>query len=381
MTTEIDVVTAKNKYDSGEILIDVRTAEEIKVERIPGYRWAELNTAEDALSIDSDLIKALESESSALVICRSGKRSQRAVELLEEVFPTKSFLSISEGVEGWKSAGYPLESESLLSSEERDRYSRQILLPELGIEGQERLKNSKALILGLGGLGSPVALYLAAAGVNLGFIDDDIVERSNLQRQVIHKDDRIGESKAESAAQTARELNPDIDVQVYKERLTEDNIEILGDYDLVVDGTDNFPTRYLLNDAAERWSIPVVSASILGFSGQLTVFLHSGESPCYTCLYPSPPPPELAPSCSAAGVLGVMAGTIGLLQATEAIKILANIGEPLSGKLLLYEALEADFTRLNYHRDPDCFVCGPDADPERDFPDYQEFCSIRPAIA
>jgi molybdopterin/thiamine biosynthesis adenylyltransferase len=287
-------------------------------------------------------------------------------------------VNMTGGIAEWQQRGFPVVSEASLTPEQRNRYSRHILLPEVGADGQVRMLESKALLLGAGGLGAPTALYLAAAGIGtIGIVDDDVVDASNLQRQVIHDTARIGQPKTASARQTIEGLNPDVEVVEYGTRLDADNVlEIIGAYDVIVDGADNFPTRYLLNDASVRLGKPVVSASILGFDGQISTFVPD-EGPCYRCLYPSPPPPELAPSCSANGVLGVMAGVMGLLQANEVIKLVLGIGEPLIGRLLLYEALSTRFTELRVRRDPDCPVCGPDA-PEIDelgkFPDYEAFC-------
>ncbi|HZJ29471.1 MAG TPA: molybdopterin-synthase adenylyltransferase MoeB, partial [Solirubrobacterales bacterium] len=261
------------------------------------------------------------------------------------------------------------------------RYSRHILLPEVGIGGQEKMLNAKVLLIGAGGLGAPTALYLAAAGIGtIGLIDDDVVEESNLQRQVIHNTERVGMAKTTSARKTIEALNPDVNVIEHQFRLDAGNIlEVIADYDLIVDGVDNFPTRYLLNDASVRLRKPVVSASILSFDGQISTFVPY-EGPCYRCLYPTPPPPEMAPSCSANGVLGAMAGTMGLLQANEVIKLTLGIGEPLVGRLLLYDSLATRFTELKVRRDPGCPICGPDAPeiPESEmgrFPDYDLFCA------
>jgi sulfur-carrier protein adenylyltransferase/sulfurtransferase len=268
-----------------------------------------------------------------------------------------------------------------MTPEQRNRYSRHTLLPEVGVEGQLKLLNAKVLLIGAGGLGAPSALYLAAAGIGtLGLVDDDEVDESNLQRQVIHNTERIGQAKTESARKTIEALNPDVDVIEHRLRLDASNIiDIIKDYDVIVDGADNFPTRYLLNDASVRLRKPVVSASILGFDGQISTFVPF-EGPCYRCLYPTPPPAELAPSCGAAGVLGVMAGVMGLLQANEVIKLVVGIGEPLVGRLLLYDSLGTHFTELKVRRDPECPICGPNAHeiPESEmgrFPDYELFCA------
>ena len=268
-----------------------------------------------------------------------------------------------------------------LTAEQRERYSRHLLIPEVGVEGQQKLLEAKVLLLGAGGLGSPTALYLAAAGVGtLGIVDDDEVDLSNLQRQVIHTTDRIGVPKVDSAEQTISAINPDVEVVKYPVRLDASNIvEIIEGYDVIVDGLDNFPTRYLLNDASVRLDIPVVSAAILGFDGQLSVFKpHDG--PCYRCLFPEPPPAELAPSCGANGVLGVLPGTMGLLQATEVVKLVIGEGDPLIGRLLLYDALAATFTEVKVRRDPDCPICSRDPAEISDdelgvFPDYEAFCA------
>jgi molybdopterin/thiamine biosynthesis adenylyltransferase/rhodanese-related sulfurtransferase len=314
-----------------------------------------------------------------LVYCATGNRSARAAAILEDL-GYENVASVEGGIVRWTGDGLPVVETERLTPEQRMRYSRHTLLPEIGVEGQLRLLESRVLLIGAGGLGSPSALYLAAAGTGtLGLIDDDVVDESNLQRQVIHSTDRVGVPKTASARQSIEALNPDVEVVEHRLRLDSSNIlEILEPYDIVVDGADNFPTRYLLNDASVRLGKPVVSASILGFDGQVSTFVPH-EGPCYRCLYPTPPPPELAPSCSANGVLGVMAGVMGLLQANEVIKLAAGIGEPLIGRLLLYEALGTRFTELKVPRDPSCPICGPDA-PEipaskmGKFPDYEAFC-------
>jgi len=285
------------------------------------------------------------------------------------------------GITLWKDRGYEVETPRSLTTEQKSRYSRHLLLPEVGLEGQIKLLDAKVLLLGAGGLGSPTALYLAAAGVGtLGIIDNDVVDVSNLQRQVIHSNDTVGEPKVDSAERAIGALNPDVNVVKYNARLDASNImEVIEGYDVIVDGLDNFPTRYLLNDASVRLRIPVVSASILGFDGQLSVFAPY-DGPCYRCLYPTPPPAELAPSCGANGVLGVLPGTMGLLQATEVIKLIVGVGDPLIGRLLLYDALAATFTELKVRRDPDCPICSRDPDSISDaemgvFPDYEAFCA------
>jgi molybdopterin/thiamine biosynthesis adenylyltransferase len=289
--------------------------------------------------------------------------------------------SMTGGYTLWKDRGYEVETPRFMSAEQRERYSRHLLLPEVGVEGQQKLLDAKVLLLGAGGLGSPAALYLAAAGVGtLGIVDDDVVDISNLQRQVIHTSDRVGVAKVDSAEETIRGLNPDVQVVKHKLRLGPENImDVLPGYDIVVDGLDNFPTRYLLNDASVRLQIPVVSAAILGFDGQLSVF-KPYEGPCYRCLFPVPPPPELAPSCGANGVLGVLPGTMGLLQATEVIKLILGVGEPLIGRLLMYDALGATVTEVKVRRDPECPICSREPEDIAEdelgvFPDYELFCA------
>jgi molybdopterin/thiamine biosynthesis adenylyltransferase len=264
----------------------------------------------------------------------------------------------------------------VLSSEQRARYSRHLLIPEVGEEGQQRLLDARVLLVGAGGLGSPASLYLAAAGIGtLGVIDADVVDESNLQRQIVHSTERLGEPKVSSAKRTIEALNPDVKVVPFEERLTSENIErILGDgWDVIVDGADNFPTRYLVNDASVWHGIPVVHGSIYRFEGQVTVF-SPGAGPCYRCLFPTPPPPELAPSCAEGGVLGVLPGIIGSLQANEALKIVLDRGDTLVGRLLLFDALGTTLDEVQVRRDPDCPVCG-ESPTITEYVDYVEFCN------
>jgi adenylyltransferase/sulfurtransferase len=263
-----------------------------------------------------------------------------------------------------------------LTHEEILRYSRHLLIPEVGLEGQRKLKASSVLVIGTGGLGSPVALYLAAAGVGrIGLVDYDVVDSSNLQRQIIHGTSRVGQLKVESARQRMLDLNPDIEVEIYNEPFTSENaMRIARGYDVLIDGTDNFPTRYLTNDLCVFLGIPNVYGSIFRFDGQVSVF-DARRGPCYRCLFPEPPPPGLVPSCAEGGVLGVLPGTIGTLQATEALKLLLGIGEPLIGKLLLYNALDMSFEFVNLKKNPKCRVCGPEAD-VKELIDYEEFCGV-----
>ncbi len=365
-----------NGNGSGDIaLIDVRENEEVARGIIPGATHISRGYLESR--IDGTVA---DRSTRVVVYCASGSRSALAAKTLQDL-GYENVASMTGGYTLWKDRGYDVEVPRVMTPEQRERYSRHMLVPEIGAEGQQKLLDAKVLLLGAGGLGSPTALYLAAAGVGtIGIVDDDVVDLSNLQRQVIHTTDRIGTPKVDSAQETMNALNPDVNVVKYQTRIDASNImEIIEGYDVIVDGVDNFPTRYLLNDASVRLKIPVVSASILGFDGQLSVFAPY-DGPCYRCLYPVPPPAELAPSCGANGVLGVLPGTMGLLQATEVIKLITGAGEPLIGRLLLYEALGATFTELKVRRDPECAICSrpPDEISEEEmgvFPDYEAFCA------
>jgi molybdopterin/thiamine biosynthesis adenylyltransferase/rhodanese-related sulfurtransferase len=377
-TVSVQEITPSEAFgeiqDSEVVLIDSREPHEYAEAHLEG------GILVPPATIAADITqKAPDRAARTIVYCRVGARSLAAAEQLAEL-GYEDVASVDGGIIEWQDQGLPVVAASALTPEQRDRYSRHTMLPEVGVDGQAKLLDAKVLLLGAGGLGAPTALYLAAAGIGkIGLVDDDVVDSSNLQRQVIHNTERVGESKTSSARKTIEALNPDVEVVEYDFRLNSDNIiETIADYDIVVDGADNFPTRYLLNDAAVRLEKPVVSASILSFDGQISTFLPH-EGPCYRCLYPTPPPPELAPSCSANGVLGVMAGVMGLLQANEVMKLVLGIGEPLVGRLLLYEALGTRFTELKVRRDPECPICGPDAakipDSELgEFPDYQAFC-------
>jgi sulfur-carrier protein adenylyltransferase/sulfurtransferase len=374
---EVDPAQVSEHLGNGIILVDVRESTEWDAGHIPGARHVPRGYLESRIegAVGADRSQEI------VVYCASGQRSALAAHTLKGELGFENVKSMTGGITLWKDRGYKVEVPKALTPEQRERYSRHLLIPEIGLEGQTKLLESKVLLLGAGGLGSPTALYLAAAGVGtLGVVDDDEVDLSNLQRQVIHTTDRIGVAKVDSAEESIKAINPDVEVVKYKTRLDASNImEIIDGYDVIVDGVDNFPTRYLLNDATVRLGIPVVSASILGFDGQLSVFKpHDG--PCYRCLYPVPPPAELAPSCGANGVLGVLPGTMGLLQATEVVKLVTGAGEPLVGRLLLYEALGATFTELKVRRDPECPICSRDpseiADEEMGvFPDYEAFCA------
>ncbi len=376
---EVDPTEVKEILDQGEdaeaVVIDVREQQEWDESHIEGAKHVPRGYLEQRIG------RAAPDPSQRVILyCAAGNRSAIAAKSLIEELGYTNVESMAGGITLWKQRNFPITIPFQFNDAQRIRYSRHMLLPEVGPGGQQRLLEAKVLLLGAGGLGAPTALYLAAAGVGtIGIVDDDVVDASNLQRQVIHSTETIGVPKVESAKQTIEKLNPDVDVVTYNTRLNADNIvEIIKDYDIVVDGVDNFPTRYLLNDASVRLQIPVVSASILSFDGQLTVF-KPYDGPCYRCLYPVPPPAELAPSCGENGVLGVLPGTMGLLQATEVLKLILGIGEPLVGRLMLYDALAEEFTNLKIRRDPECPICsrepGEISDDELGvFPDYEAFC-------
>jgi len=354
-------------------VIDVREQDEYVQGYIPGARWIprgylELRI-EDAVS-DRDRPMVL--------YCASGTRSALAARSLRELGYTK-VSSLTGGFGAWKRAGHPFDTPVVLSPEQQIRYSRHTMLPEVGDKGQMKLLESRVLCIGAGGLGSPSSMYLAAAGIGtLGMVDDDVVDVSNLQRQILHSTDRVGVLKVESAAKTLTGLNPDVKVVQHRTRLDSSNaLDILGGYDVIVDGADNFQARYLVNDAALKLGIPVVHASIFRFEGQITVFPGDG-GPCYRCLYPSPPPPEEAPSCAEAGVLGVLPGVMGVLQATEVIKLVLDRGTTLAGRLLVYDALKTRFRELKLRRDESCPTCGTGVDRSKiELIDYNQFCNVR----
>jgi molybdopterin/thiamine biosynthesis adenylyltransferase/rhodanese-related sulfurtransferase len=373
---EVDPSEVKELVGEGVAIVDVRGSEEFATGHLPGAKSIPRG------HLESRIESAVPDRSAQVILyCASGQRSAYAARTLVEDMGYEHVRSMTGGITLWKDRGYEVEIPRALSAEQRDRYSRHLLIPEIGVEGQQKLLDAKVLLLGAGGLGSPTALYLAAAGVGtLGIVDDDEVDLSNLQRQVIHNTQRVGTPKVDSAEESIQALNPDVKVIKYPVRIDASNImEIIDGYDVIVDGVDNFPTRYLLNDATVRLQIPVVSASILGFDGQLSVF-KPYEGPCYRCLFREPPPAELAPSCGANGVLGVLPGTMGLLQATEVVKLILGIGEPAIGRLLLYDALGATLTEVKVHRDPECPICSRAPDEIRDdelgvFPDYEAFCA------
>src|SRR4051794_3211099 len=310
-----------------------------------------------------------------ILYCAHGNRSLRLARALSEA-GFEQVASLAGGITGWAEEGLPVDLPGELDEAQRLRYSRHVLIPEIGVAGQQRLLNASVLVVGAGGLGSPAALYLGAAGIGrLGIVDDDLVDESNLQRQVLHSTAALGEPKVASAEQRLRELNPDVDVVPYRDRLTSESVDRVLDegWDVIVDGADNFPTRYLLNDASVWHGIPVVHGSIFRFEGQATVF-KPGDGPCYRCLFPQPPSPELAPSCAEGGVLGVLPGVIGSIQGAEALKLVLGIGEPLVGRLLLYDALAATFDEVAVRRDPNCPVCG-ESPTITEYVDYVEFCA------
>ncbi len=368
-------IDAKEKF----VLVDVREKEEYRAGFIPGAISVPRGFLE--FQIES---RVPDKNADVVLYCAAGNRSAFAALTLAELGYT-NVSSASLGFTRWKDRTFPIDFPPSLTDAQRDRYSRHILLPEVGEAGQVKLLKSKVLLLGAGGLGSPAALYLAAAGVGtLGIVDADTVDASNLQRQILHATSRVGMPKVESAQKALSDLNPDVKVIPHQERLTSENVErLFGDYDLVVDGTDNFPTRYLVNDASVFLGKPVVHGSIFRFDGQVTTFVPKkaalkfgvAEGPCYRCLYPEPPPPHLAPSCQEAGVLGILCGIIGTIQATEAIKLILGKGEVLSGRLLAYDSLKMRFHELRLRKDASCPVCS--KEPRiTNYIDYEGFCAV-----
>ena len=366
---EIDPAQAEQELSADKaVVLDVREPDEYEQGALPGAVHIPRGTLETSVE------GRIPDKSSHLVVyCAGGTRSAFAAKTLQELGYT-DVASVIGGFNRWKDEGREWSAPRSLTSEQRNRYQRHLLLPEIGEAGQLKLLDSKVLLLGAGGLGSPAALYLAAAGVGtIGIIDMDAVDASNLQRQILHNTDRIGDRKVDSAKKTLTLMNPDVNVVTYDVRLGADNVlDIIDGYDVIVDGTDNFPTRYLVNDASLVKRIPVVHGSIFRFEGQATVF-NPYVGPCYRCMIPEPPPAELAPSCSEAGVLGVLCGIIGSLQGIEAVKILLGLGETLQGRLMAYDALEQSFRTFKVHRDPNCPTCGPNAG-EIVIAEYDELC-------
>ena len=351
-------------------LVDVREKDEVRAGYIPGAvhiprGFLEMQ-AEQKLPNKTDEI---------IVYCAGGTRSAFAAKTLADL-GYENVISANPGFVRWKDLKYPVEMPAELTPAQLDRYSRHILLPEVGERGQEKLLKGRVLLLGAGGLGAPAALYLAAAGVGtLGLVDADTVDASNLQRQIIHATSRLGQNKVDSAEFAIRDLNPDVKVIKYQERVNASNVDrIFGaGWDVIVDGCDNFPTRYLVNDASLFHKIPVSHGSIFRFDGQVTTFMPF-QGPCYRCLYPEPPPAHLAPSCAEAGVLGILPGVVGVIQATEAIKLILGKGDPLVGRLLTYDSLRMNFRTLKLRRDKNCPTCGENPT-IKEYIDYEGFCS------
>jgi molybdopterin/thiamine biosynthesis adenylyltransferase/rhodanese-related sulfurtransferase len=372
-TSEIEppVLDAALRGASRPALIDVREPDEHAQGMIPGTVHIPRGFLE--LRIERNVP---DRETPVVLYCASGTRSVLAARSLTELGYV-NVRSLVGGFTGWKRAGLAWEQPIALRPDQETRYSRHTLLPEVGVAGQVKLLGAKVLCIGAGGLGSPSSMYLAAAGIGtIGVIDDDIVDASNLQRQILHGTDRVGLAKVESAETTLRGLNPDVKVDKHRTRITSDNaLALIAPYDVIIDGADNFATRYLVNDAALRLAKPVIHASIFRFEGQVTVFPANG-SPCYRCLYPQPPPAEDAPSCAEAGVLGVLPGIMGVLQATEAIKLILGLGETLAGRLVVYDAIKTRFRELKLRRDPKCPTCGDGVDRSAiPLIDYEQFCA------
>jgi molybdopterin/thiamine biosynthesis adenylyltransferase/rhodanese-related sulfurtransferase len=369
--TEVEPDEAETRLNKS-IFLDVREPEEYDQGAVPGAVHLPRGNLE--FQVEG---KLPDKDAPVIVYCAGGVRSAFAAQTLGALGYT-DVVSLIGGFNRWKDEGRPWSAPATLTADQRNRYQRHLLLPEVGEVGQQKLLDSKVLLLGAGGLGSPAALYLAAAGVGtLGIIDMDVVDASNLQRQILHNLDRVGERKVDSAKKTLTAINPDVNVSTYDVRLGADNVlDIIDGYDVIVDGTDNFPTRYLVNDASLLKRIPVVHGSIFRFEGQVTVF-DPYNGPCYRCLIPEPPPAELAPSCAEAGVLGVLPGIIGSIQALEAIKLVLGLGDPLIGRLLAFDALEETFRTFKVRRDPHCPACGPDAGPIV-IAEYDELCMPHP---
>ena len=370
---EIDPAAAEARLADATFL-DVREQDEFEQGMIPGAVFIPRGHLESQVEN-----KLTDRNRPVVIYCAGGTRSAFAAKTLQEL-GYADVVSMAGGFGRWKNEGRAWITPAVLNPEQRNRYHRHILLPEVGEEGQQKLLQSRVLLLGAGGLGSPAALYLAAAGVGtLGIVDMDVVDHSNLQRQILHNVERVGDRKVDSAKKTLTALNPDVDVVTYDVRFGADNVlDILDGYDVVVDGTDNFPTRYLLNDASLLKRVPVVHGSIFRFEGQVTVF-DPYNGPCYRCLLPEPPPPELAPSCAEAGVLGVLPGIVGSIQALEAIKLLLGLGDPLRGRLLAYDALETSFRTFKVRRDPECPACGENA--QIVIAEYDDLCLPHAVLA
>jgi sulfur-carrier protein adenylyltransferase/sulfurtransferase len=370
---ETDATSVRSLIETPDhpTIIDVREQDEYVQGYIPGASWIPRGFLEQKIE---DLVT--DRAAPIILYCAGGNRSALAARSLGEL-GYSNVQSMAGGFTAWKRSGFPWKTPTVMTKEQELRYSRHTLLPEVGVAGQIKLLEASVLCIGAGGLGSPSSLYLAAAGVGtIGLIDDDVVDATNLQRQILHSIERVGLPKVDSAEKTLRGLNPDLKVKKFQTRLTSDNVlDVIKDFDVIVDGADNFQTRYLVNDAALKLGKPVIHASIFRFEGQLTVFPAHG-SPCYRCLYPEPPPPEEAPSCQEAGVLGVLPGIMGVLQATEAVKLILGLGQTLEGRLLVYDALKTKFRELKLRRDPKCPTCGDGVDRSKiELIDYVQFCS------
>ena len=367
-TAEADEARAAERA----VVLDVREPDEYEQGAIPGAVHIPRG------QLESSIEGRVPDRSTPLIVhCAGGTRSAFAAKTLAELGYT-DVVSVAGGFNKWKDEGRDWSTPRVLTPDQRNRYQRHLLLPEVGVEGQLKLLDARVLLLGAGGLGSPAALYLAAAGVGtLGIVDMDVVDESNLQRQILHNVERVGERKVDSAKKTLTAMNPDVNVVAHDVRLGADNVlDIISQYDVVIDGADNFPVRYLLNDASLKAGVPVIHGSIFRFEGQATVF-KPYDGPCYRCLIPEPPPAELAPSCAEAGVLGVLPGIIGSIQALEAIKVILDLGDSLSGRLLAYDSLEQSFRTFKVNRDPDCPACSLDPD-QIVIAEYDELCMPHP---
>lgn len=369
---EVEPAEAETLRAAGHLVLDVREPDEYEQGALPGALYIARG------QLESNIEGRVPDKATPIVVyCAGGVRSAFAAKTLAELGYT-DVVSMIGGFNRWKDEGREWKAPQVLTPEQRNRYQRHLLLPEVGEKGQQKLLDAKVLLLGAGGLGSPAAMYLAAAGVGtIGIIDMDVVDESNLQRQILHNIDRVGDRKVDSAKKTLTLLNPDVNVVAHDTRLGADNVvELLSQYDLVVDGADNFPSRYLLNDASLKTGTTVVHGSIFRFEGQVTVF-KPYDGPCYRCFLPEPPPPELAPSCAEAGVLGVLPGIVGSIQALEAIKEILDLGDSLSGRLLAYDSLEQSFRTYKIRRDPNCPACSVDP-AQLVIAEYDQYCTPHP---
>lgn len=374
---EVSIDEVKNRVERGEnwTLLDVREREEYR----EGHLESSLSLPRGFLEIRVE--EAVPDKSAPIIAyCAGGVRSLIAARTLKEM-GYENVVSMSGGYTAWKNAGNKWVADRQFTQEQITRYARHFTLPEVGEKGQAKLLDGKVLCIGAGGLGSPAAYYLAAAGVGtIGIIDHDVVDMSNLQRQILHTNDRVGMPKVESAQKTLNALNPEVKIIGFNERLSSENVmRIIGDFDIIVNGCDNFPTRYLINDACVMAKKPLVDGSIFQFEGQATVF-YPGRGPCYRCLFPEPPPPGAAPSCAEAGVLGVLPGLVGCVQALETMKLILGAGRPLIGRMMHFDTLSSEVRVLKLRRDPNCLVCSENPKITQ-LIDYEEFCGLRSANA